>query len=107
MRQELIRPGASELSYEIREIVKKADQLKALGQTIYWENIGDPIQKNAKIPDWIKRIVSDLGQIDKSYGYSHSMGIRSVRKFLAERNNVDLPNPVIPHNDCLWVATIR
>lgn len=86
MRQELIRPGASELSYEIREIVKKADQLKALGETIYWENIGDPIQKNAQIPTWIKDIVSDLSQTDKAYGYSHSLGIKEVREFLAKRN---------------------
>ncbi len=101
MRQELIRPGASELSYEIREIVKKADQLKALGETIYWENIGDPIQKHAKIPDWIKSIVSDLGQNDKSYGYSHSMGIKSVRQFLAERNN-ELGGAQIDEDDIIF-----
>ena len=87
MRQQLVSPGASELSYEIRGIVRKADQLQALGRTIYWENIGDPIQKNWQIPDWIKDIVSELAQDDKSYGYSHSMGDRAVRKFLAEQNN--------------------
>ena len=87
MRQQLVSPGASELSYEIRGIVKKADQLQALGHTIYWENIGDPIQKNWKLPDWIKDILAELVWEDKSYGYSHSMGDPEVRQFLAERNN--------------------
>lgn len=87
MRQQLVRPGASELSYEIREIVKKADQLRALGQTIYWENIGDPIQKHWQIPTWIKQIVSDLAGQEKSYGYTHSMGEPSVRAFVADQNN--------------------
>ena len=46
MRQKLLSEGANELSYEIREIVKKADQLRKLGLSISWENIGDPIQKH-------------------------------------------------------------
>ena len=86
MRQQLVRPGASELSYEIRGIVRKADQLQALGHTIYWENIGDPVQKNWQIPGWIKDIVSELAQEDKTYGYSHSMGNLAVREFLARQN---------------------
>jgi hypothetical protein len=62
MRQKLLSEGAKELSYEIREIVKKAEQLKKLGLDISWENIGDPIQKNHKLPSWIKNIVADLVQ---------------------------------------------
>lgn len=87
MRQHLLREGASELSYEIRGIVKKAEQLQALGETIYWENIGDPIQKNAKIPSWMKDIISDLATKDETYGYSHSKGLLETRQFLAELNN--------------------
>ena len=60
MRQRLLSEGAKELSYEIREIVKKAEQLKKLGLNISWENIGDPIQKNHILPEWIKDIVADL-----------------------------------------------
>ncbi|GAB5524060.1 MAG: pyridoxal phosphate-dependent aminotransferase [Roseivirga sp.] len=102
MRQDLIRPGASELSYEIRGIVKKADQLEAAGRQIYWENIGDPIQKNWQIPGWIKDIVADLAQDDKTYGYSHSMGDKSVREFLAGQNN-DQPDAVsIQADDILF-----
>jgi len=87
MRQHLLREGASELSYEIRGIVKKAEQLQLLGETIYWENIGDPIQKNAEVPLWIKEIISDLTLQDETYGYSHSKGLLETRQFLADRNN--------------------
>ena len=67
MRQNLLSEGAKELSYEIREIVKKAEQLQKLGLEISWENIGDPIQKHHKLPSWIKDIVADLVQQDDVY----------------------------------------
>ncbi|MFN3803075.1 pyridoxal phosphate-dependent aminotransferase [Belliella pelovolcani] len=87
MRTILLRPGAEELNYEIRGIVKKARQIEALGQTITWENIGDPIQKNNKIPTWIKEIVSELVSQDHTYGYADSKGVLETRKFLANLNN--------------------
>lgn len=87
MRQKLLSDGAKELSYEIREIVKKAKVLQKEGVTITWENIGDPIQKNAKIPEWVKEIVNELTQDDKTYGYCDSKGEFKTRQFLAERNN--------------------
>ena len=49
MRLKLLSEGAKELSYEIREIVKKANQLQALGLSIHWENIGDPIEKKCQV----------------------------------------------------------
>lgn len=87
MRQKLLSDGAKELSYEIREIVKKAKLLQKEGITITWENIGDPIQKNAKIPGWVKEIVNELTQDDKTYGYCDSKGELETRQFLADRNN--------------------
>ncbi|MFY0607305.1 MAG: pyridoxal phosphate-dependent aminotransferase [Cyclobacteriaceae bacterium] len=87
MRQRLLREGANELSYEIRGIVKKAEQLEALGYSILWENIGDPIQKNHKLPEWMKDIISGLLYEDGTYGYSHSKGVLETREFLAELNN--------------------
>lgn len=87
MRQKLLSEGAKELSYEIREIVKKAKLLQKEGVEISWENIGDPIQKNAKIPAWIKKIVTDLAQDDKTYGYCDSKGEIETREFLADRTN--------------------
>ncbi len=87
MRQNLLSEGAKELSYEIREIVKKANLLANEGLEITWENIGDPIQKNATIPIWMKEIVQELAGNDMSYGYCDSKGIFETRAFLAERNN--------------------
>lgn len=87
MRQLLLRPGAEELSYEIRGIVKKARQIESLGYSMTWENIGDPIQKNNHVPDWMKEIISDLLKQDKTYGYADSKGVLETRQFLAELNN--------------------
>uniref|UniRef100_UPI00404AAC47 pyridoxal phosphate-dependent aminotransferase n=1 Tax=Fulvivirga sp. TaxID=1931237 RepID=UPI00404AAC47 len=87
MRQNLLRQGADELSYEIRGIVKKAEQLQALGYNIHWENIGDPIQKNRKLPVWMKETIIELLRDDKTYGYSHSKGLLETRRFLADKNN--------------------
>lgn len=87
MRKKLLRTGADELSYEIREIVKKAEQLTKFGCDILWENIGDPVQKGAKLPQWIKDIISDLVQQDDTYSYCHSKGVLETRQFLATKNN--------------------
>ena len=101
MRKKLLRTGADELSYEIRGIVKKAEQLKKLGCEILWENIGDPVQKGAKLPQWIKDIISDLGQQDDTYSYCHSKGELETRQFLAKKNNA-LGGVHITENDILF-----
>lgn len=87
MRQKLLNDGANELSYEIREIVKKADLLKKAGLEIVWENIGDPIQKNHKLPQWIKDVISDLVKKDDTYSYCPSKGMLETREFLAKQTN--------------------
>ena len=87
MRQQLLSEGASELSYEIREVVKKATLIKNLGQEIYWENIGDPIQKHHILPDWIKNIVAELVQQNDVYSYCPSKGVLETREFLASQTN--------------------
>ncbi len=101
MRQKLLSEGAKELSYEIREIVKKAKLLQKEGLEIFWENIGDPIQKNAQIPGWIKKIVTDLAQDNKTYGYCDSKGEIETREFLSERTNA-LNGAKISSNDILF-----
>ena len=45
MRQNLLHGGSQKLDYEIRDIVKKAEQLEKLGKKIYWENIGDRLDQ--------------------------------------------------------------
>jgi len=87
MRQKLLSEGANELSYEIREIVKKADQLRKLGLKISFENIGDPIQKHHKLPQWIKDIISNLMKEDDTYSYCPSKGMLETREFLARQTN--------------------
>jgi len=101
MRKKLLRTGADELSYEIRGIVKKAEQLKKLGAKILWENIGDPVQKGAQLPAWIKDIISDLAQQDDTYGYCHSKGVLETRQFLAAKNNA-LGGVQITEDDILF-----
>lgn len=87
MRQQLLSDGAKELSYEIRGIVRKAEALQALGKTIYWENIGDPIQKNYELPEWIREIIASLLKDHRTYGYCDSQGEPATREFLAALNN--------------------
>jgi len=87
MRKRLLKEGAKELSYEIREIVKKANHLKKFGLEVYWENIGDPIEKKFQVPEWIKQIVSDLLQKNRTWGYCPSKGVLETREFLAARTN--------------------
>jgi alanine-synthesizing transaminase len=87
MRRNLLHPGATELVYEIREIVKKANLFKALGVDIHWENIGDPVQKGTPIPQWMKDIVANLAQDSRSYGYCPTKGVLETRQFLADRTN--------------------
>ncbi|MTI86764.1 MAG: pyridoxal phosphate-dependent aminotransferase [Balneolaceae bacterium] len=87
MRQKLLSEGANELTYEIREIVKKARLLEDEGVSIIWENIGDPVNKHNQIPGWMKEIVQELVGENDSYGYCDSKGVPETREFLAQINN--------------------
>jgi alanine-synthesizing transaminase len=87
MRHKILSEGAKELSYEIREIVKKADLIQKQGQEIIWENIGDPIQKNNEVPQWMRAIISQLTMENSSYKYSPSKGVLATREFLSNLNN--------------------
>jgi aspartate/methionine/tyrosine aminotransferase len=75
------------LVYEIRHIVNVANKLKEYGIEVHWENIGDPIQKGEKIPDWMKEILIDFIKEDRSYGYSPTKGMNETREFLARKVN--------------------
>lgn len=75
------------LTYEIRNIVKVARKLSDYGVEVIWENIGDPVEKGEKIPDWMKEVLIDIMRGDLSYAYSPTQGITETREFLAERVN--------------------
>ncbi|MBN2645602.1 MAG: pyridoxal phosphate-dependent aminotransferase [Desulfuromonadaceae bacterium] len=87
MRNNIVHIGAGELTYEIRAIVEIAEKLGQLGIKTNMENIGDPIAKGEKIPEWMKKIVADLAMKDCSYGYCATKGILETRKFLADLTN--------------------
>jgi alanine-synthesizing transaminase len=87
MRRQIVHEGAEQLTYEIREIVAVAHEFESLGVEITWENIGDPIQKGERMPDWIKEIVADLAMQDQSYAYCDTQGIPATRQFLAQEVN--------------------
>ncbi|AXJ01622.1 Aspartate/methionine/tyrosine aminotransferase [Cyclonatronum proteinivorum] len=87
MRLPLVPSGKKKASYEIRGIVDKGFQLQACGKNVFWENIGDPVQKGMKVPAWMKQIVANEALRDESYGYCESKGVAKTREFLASRTN--------------------
>jgi len=87
MRTNVVHAGASSLSYEIREIVAVAHGIRDLGQTMIWENIGDPIQKGDYAPDWVRAIVHELVDDPLSWGYCDTAGVPATREFLAGHVN--------------------
>ncbi|MEZ4600941.1 MAG: pyridoxal phosphate-dependent aminotransferase [Syntrophotaleaceae bacterium] len=87
MRNNIVHIGAGELTYEIRAIVEIADKLQGMGIKTNMENIGDPVAKGEKIPQWMKEVVADLVMQDCSYGYCPTRGVLETRQFLAARTN--------------------
>jgi alanine-synthesizing transaminase len=87
MRTDIVHLGASELTYEIRNIVTVGEKLQELGIKTYWENIGDPVTKGEDIPIWMKEIVAEAAMENESYAYSPTRGVLSVRKFIADKRN--------------------
>ena len=90
MRNNIVHPGADELSYEIREIVEVANRLAKAGMQIYWENIGDPVAKGERVPDWIKEKVIDvIRNDDSSFAYSPTKGDVEAREYIVYERNAE------------------
>ncbi|OHD11885.1 MAG: aminotransferase [Spirochaetes bacterium GWD1_27_9] len=87
MRRELVPAGAESLSYEIREIVVVANELKKMGLELVPENIGDPTAKGEKIVEWIKDEIKKLVDNDNTWGYCDTQGVLKTREFVAEQTN--------------------
>ncbi|MBN2544531.1 MAG: pyridoxal phosphate-dependent aminotransferase [Spirochaetes bacterium] len=87
MRREIIPDGADSLTYEIREIVIIANELKKLGLELIYENIGDPVAKGEKIEPWIKNEMKKLIENDYSWAYCDTQGVKETREYLAELTN--------------------
>lgn len=87
MRTNIVHMGADGLTYEIRNIIGIVEKLQKLGLEVNMENIGDPVAKGERVPEWLKSIVSELALEDSTYGYCPTQGIEETRIFLSERNN--------------------
>lgn len=93
MRRNIVHEGAKNLTYEIREIVSVAHEIRDLGQSITWENIGDPIEKGEKVVPWIRDIIHEIVDDPASFGYCDTAGVLETREFLAHNVNIR-PNGV-------------
>jgi len=87
MRHSLLPKGLPKINYGIRQIVSKGHERENLGYPVIWENIGDPVQKGLRLPDWMRDIVAEHIQDNSTYGYCHSKGLPETREFLAGRTN--------------------
>lgn len=86
MRFDIAKSGTG-IAYEIRNIVNIAEKLKEYGVDVTWENIGDPVEKGEKIPEWMKDTITDIIKNDTSYAYSPTKGMEKTREFIAEEVN--------------------
>jgi alanine-synthesizing transaminase len=84
MRLNIVHPGAGELKYEIRGIVKFAQKLARTGMDLTMENIGDPVAKGEEVPEWIRDIVAQTAYKAESYAYSPTKGVLEARQFLSK-----------------------
>lgn len=84
MRNDIVHPNADKLEYEIRGIVAVAEKLQNMGVDITWENIGDPVAKGEKVPEWIKEIVKNAVSDDKSYAYGPTAGLEEAREYICQ-----------------------
>lgn len=98
MRVDIIHPGAGELQYEIRGIVEFAHSIEKTGVEIRWENIGDPIAKGEKVPDWITEIVARAARDSLSYAYSPTKGLNAAREYLASNRSEETGSTLLPEN---------
>jgi len=86
MRFDIAKSGTG-IAYEIRNIVNIAEKLKEYGIEVTWENIGDPVMKGEKIPEWMKETLAEIINDDISYAYSPTQGVNETRDFLVEEVN--------------------
>lgn len=89
LRTQIVHPGADNLRYEIRQIVEVARAIEAAGAPIRWENIGDPVAKGERVPDWIKKIVTEAAAEDLSFAYSPTKGLDVARNYIAYERNLE------------------
>ncbi|MGD0091691.1 MAG: pyridoxal phosphate-dependent aminotransferase [Planctomycetota bacterium] len=105
MRTPIVHEGVKYLEYEIRQIVEVAKTIEALGVSMTWENIGDPIEMGEKVAPWIADTVSGLVLDSRSWAYCPTRGVQATREFLAGEVNKRGGVRITP-NDILFVNGI-
>lgn len=98
MRVNIVHPGAGELRYEIRGIVKFAEALAQAGVEMTMENIGDPVAKGEEVPQWIRDIVAEEATRCSSYAYSPTKGLLGARKYLSDTRSQETGIDLMPEN---------
>jgi len=98
MRQNIIHPGAGELKYEIRGIVKFAQKLARTELELTMENIGDPVAKGEEVPEWVRDIVAQHAYKSESYAYSPTKGLLEARQFLSKTRSKETGTELKPDN---------
>ncbi len=85
MRKNLIKQGEEHLKYEIREIVEIGKNIEKRGNfSMIWENIWDPVAKGERIPDWMKHIVKNACDHDRTYAYAPTKWDLAAREFILD-----------------------
>jgi alanine-synthesizing transaminase len=84
VRKNLIKKGDEHLRYEIREIVEIGNEIVKRGVSMIWENIGDPVAKGERLPEWMKTVVEEAVRQDRTYAYSATKGDPEARRFILE-----------------------
>lgn len=103
MRKDILHSWSKELTYEIRKIVEVAKKVEFFWKEIFWENIWDPVAKWEKIPDWMKKIVSDACEKDETYWYCPTKWLDKTREFIA-KSNTKITKEDIYFFNWLWDA---
>ena len=96
------------LSYQIREIVEVAKHIETLHpeMKITWENIGDPIVKSWRVPEFLKTLLKEEidNATDRSFGYAHSRGIPEVRAWVAALAQKMSPSCTLDADDVVFTS---
>ncbi len=86
--RKIANEGGIFLNYVIRELSPIAFKFRDFGITMVQDNIGDPIKAGVKVEGWIKKIILDTAEDDRSMGYSsEAEGEASARDFVAQHRN--------------------
>ena len=108
MRNEVYNSKVKMMKYAIREIVDVAQKLKELDTNfqIIPENIGDPIPKSWPVPPFLKTLIKEEvdRKGDKVFGYSHSRGLPSARKWVCEYSKRFSPSSELDYEYVLFTS---